>query len=190
MTKKLKKQRYRKVGEKHLIEVRVKSALQLFDARDPAPFRARDLDDDFTEYVVTSADEFSPKTPLKIMIYVHDKMDSEIDKDAILEAIHSWVTYQIDLKRIQLQKLFKTAQLFLGIGLISLIACLSIANLLRSAEAFDAIKIAKEGVIIFGWVSMWKPFELILFDWYPAYDRIRLFRKLLETEIEVVFEAT
>lgn len=190
MTKKLKKQRYRKVGEKHLIEVRVNTGLQLFDARDPAPFRARDLDDDFTEYIVTSADEFSAKTPLKIMIYVREKMDKEIDRDAIMEAIHSWLSYQIDLKRIQLQKLFKTAQLFLGIGLISLITCLSLANLLHSAETLDAVKIAKEGLIIFGWVSMWKPFELILFDWYPAFDRIRLFRKLLETEIEVVFEAS
>ena len=45
------RKRYRTSGDKSLIEVRVKNAQQLFDVRDPAPFRERDLDDDFVEYI-------------------------------------------------------------------------------------------------------------------------------------------
>lgn len=188
MTKKNRKERYRVIGGKQLIEVRVKTAQQLFDARDPAPFRDRDLDDDFSEYITTSADEFSRKTPLKIVIYIAEAQSPDLDKDAIREGIHSFITYQIELKRMQLTKLFKMARLFLFIGLVSLAICLTLSRMLIG-DVGEVQHVLKEGLIIFGWVSLWKPFELILFDWYPAYDRIRLFRKMLETEIEVIFEA-
>jgi hypothetical protein len=45
----------------------------------------------------------------------------------------------------------------------------------------------KEGLIIIGWVSMWRPMELLLFDWLPIYDKLRLLRKLLSTEIDIQF---
>ena len=54
-----KKHRYKHAEGKRWIEVRVKSSQQLFDARDPAPFRERDLDDDFVEYILSSVREFA-----------------------------------------------------------------------------------------------------------------------------------
>jgi hypothetical protein len=39
--------------------------------------------------------------------------------------------------------------------------------------------------VIFGWVSIWKPIELLLFDWYPLVEKLRLYRKVLETEIDI-----
>lgn len=183
------KPRYRTVGGKQLIEVRVRTALQLFDARDPAPFRARDLDDDFTEYIVSSADEVSTSDPLKILIYVEEPATPGLDKSSISEAMRTHFRYQIDLKRVQLAKVFKTARLFLGIGLICMVFCLLLARFLEAHMTDGPGHIVKEGLVIFGWVSMWKPFELVLFDWYPLYDRIRLFKQLVKTEIGVVFEA-
>ncbi len=66
------KKRYKTSEGKKWIEVRVKSSQQLFDVRDPAPFRERDLDDDFTEYIFASAREFSISTPLKIVIHIEE----------------------------------------------------------------------------------------------------------------------
>lgn len=181
--------RYRVSGGVRLLEVRVHSALQLFDARDPAPFRARDLDDDFTEYVIASAEEFGTE-PMKILIHVEEAEPQQLGRDSIRDAIKFYFQYQIDLRRLQLSKLFRTARLFGGIGLICLVVCLLIAKFLDTHIAeTDFRSVAREGLIIFGWVSMWKPFELILFDWYPLYDRIRLMRKLLEADIEVRFES-
>lgn len=181
-------QRYRIHNGKIVIEIRVRSVLQLFDARDPAPFRARDLDDDFTEYVVASVDELPVNLPLQILIYVEGPEIKELGPDAIREAIQTYFNYQIDLKRLQLSKIFKTARLFFAIGLCVLVGCLIFIRALDKAfppESYPPI--FREGFVIFGWVSMWKPFELVLFDWYPVYDRIRLFRKLLAAEIEVRF---
>lgn len=180
--------RYKVVDGKNQIDIRIRSAQQLFDSRDPAPFRERDLDDDFTEYIVATADEFSHGTPLRIRILVEDAASDGLAVETIQSAIRTHFQYQIDLKRIQLSKLFKTARLFLSIGVICLLFCLAAARLVESSFPWDEGRAAlREGLVIFGWVSLWKPFELILFDWYPVFDRIRLMRKLLETEIEIRF---
>ncbi|MCX7978349.1 MAG: hypothetical protein N2578_05040 [Bdellovibrionaceae bacterium] len=181
------RQRYREVQGKKLIEVKVRSSTQLFDARDPAPFRERDLDDDFAEYIITSAEEFSTGTPLKLSILIGESEKNGISRDVIREAIRSHFIYQSELKRLQLKKLFKTAQLFLFVGLITLATCLGTAGLLPT-QGSAALTILREGIVIVGWVSMWRPFELILFDWYPLYDKLRFLRKLIEIEIEVNFE--
>lgn len=184
-----KKQRYKHSEGKRWIEVRVKTAQQLFDVRDPAPFRERDLDDDFATYIFSAAREFSVATPLKIVIHIEESETPSLSKDSIREAIHSYLLYQMDLGRWDLKTFIKRAQLFLIIGIFILILCLSVAQSIRITENPGAIGVFREGLVIFGWVSIWKPIELILFDWYPLFEKLRFYRKLLTTEIEIRFGA-
>lgn len=169
--------------------MRIKNPLQLFDARDPAPFRERDLDDDFVEYITTSAREFSSSTPLKVVIYIEEKESTTLPRDSIREAIHSYLNYRIDVQRSDLKSYIKRAQLFLLIGLIVLVICISVAQSLKIPAPPGPIGILREGIVIFGWVSIWKPIELILFDWYPLYERLRFYKKLRDTEIDIRFAA-
>lgn len=185
-----KKHRYKHVEGKRWIEVRVKSSQQLFDARDPAPFRERDLDDDFVEYILSSVREFTISSPLKIVIYVEESETKDLPKDSIREAIRSYFAYQIDLQRGDLKTFMKRAQLFLLIGLLVLVSCIGIAQSLTVPSPPGALGILREGIVIFGWVSIWKPIELILFDWYPLFERLRFSKKLLGTEIDLRFAST
>lgn len=185
-----KKQRYKHIGGKRWIEVRIKNTLQLFDAKDPAPFRERDLDDDFIEYISASAKEFSFNTPLKIMIYIEDPESKELSKDSIREAIHSYFAYRIDLQQSELRLFLKRAQMFLLIGLCVLALALTVAQSIEQTDPPGFLGIIREGLVIFGWVSIWKPIELILFDWFPLYEKLRFYRKLAITEIEITFSST
>ena len=51
------KRRYKKVDDKTIIEMNLKNADYLFDRRDPAPFREKDLDEDAAKYITTSLRE-------------------------------------------------------------------------------------------------------------------------------------
>ncbi len=186
----VKKHRYKHAEGKRWIEVRVRSAQQLFDARDPAPFRERDLDDDFVEYIVSSVSEHSHATPLKLVIYIDEKEPKLLPKDSIREAIREFFGYRIELQKNELRSFLKRAQVFLVIGLLFLAACLGVAQNIKVPTPPGALGILKEGIVIFGWVSIWKPIELVLFDWYPLYEKLRLNRKLLGMEIEVHFSAS
>ena len=185
-----KKHRYKHAEGKRWIEVRVKSSQQLFDARDPAPFRERDLDDGFVEYILSSVREFAISSPLKIVIYVEENETKDLPKDSIREAIRSYFAYKIDLQRGDLKTFIKRAQLFLLIGLLVLVSCIGVAQSLTIPSPPGPIGILREGIVIFGWVSIWKPIELILFDWYPLFERLRFYKKLLGTEIDIRFAAT
>ncbi|MCC7405159.1 MAG: hypothetical protein IT288_12240 [Bdellovibrionales bacterium] len=189
MTKEKKKHRYRHAEGKRWIEIRVKNPNQLFDARDPAPFRDRDLDDDFVEYVLSSAKEFSLSTALKLVIYVEEGETPLLSKDSIRESIRSYFAYQIELQQTNLKEFVKRSQVFLMIGLVFLVVCISVAQNLQVPEPPGAIGILREGIVIFGWVSIWKPIELVLFDWYPLYEKLRYYQKLLGTEIDIHFKA-
>ncbi|MFZ3230991.1 MAG: hypothetical protein WA160_12355 [Pseudobdellovibrio sp.] len=187
MSEPKKKHRYKHIEGKRWIEVRIKNPLQLFDARDPAPFRERDLDDHFVEYIMASANEFSTNTALKIVIYIEETETAELPRDSIREAIHSYLSYRIDLQRSELKTFMKRAQLFLLIGIFILILCLSVAQSLVIPIPPGPIGILRDGIVIFGWVSIWKPIELILFDWYPLFEKLRFYKKILGTEIDIKF---
>jgi hypothetical protein len=182
-----KKSRYRHSGGKRCIEVRVKSAQQLFDARDPAPFRERDLDDDFVEYLYSAIQEFSLSIPIKIVIYVEESESQDLPKDSIRDAISSFLSYKIDLQSGELRTFIRRAQIFLVIGLIVLGSCIGLAQSLTIPNPPGALGVLREGIVIFGWVSIWKPIELVLFDWYPIYEKVRAYRKLRGSEIEISF---
>lgn len=187
MNKSKRKERYRRREGKRLIEVRIKNPLQLFDAKDPAPFRERELDDDFVEYIVSSAQEFSISTPLKVVIYIGEPEGSELNREAILEAIHSFFIFEIELKKRKLKQFLKRAQAVFAIGLFILAVCVSAAQSIVVPQPPGAIGILREGVVIFGWVSIWKPIEFFLYDWYPLFEEIRFYKKLLITEIDIQF---
>lgn len=181
-------QRYRTVDGRKLIEVRVRSALQLFDSRDPAPFRDRDLDDDFLEYVLGAAGEVAP-SPFKIVILIEDAPPAGLGDHAIREALRTNLEYQIELKRLHRRKMLKTVRLFLAIGVAFMALFLGLAQVMnRFADAHPVAAAAREGFVIFGWVALWRPFDALLFDWYPSYDQIRSLRRILDAELDIVFK--
>lgn len=178
--------RYRREGGRTHIDIRVRTTGQLFDARDPAPFRERDLDDELVEYLVSSANELSLKTPLTLTIHIGQEATPSLPPQEIKQAFATFFEYEAELKRMQLRRLFRTGQVFFVIGIFSLFAFLGLAGLTRRLESEQLRDLLREGLVICGWVAMWRPLELVLYDWWPLGERMRLFRKLAKTPVEIV----
>lgn len=182
------KPRYRTQDGADLIEVNIRGIQQIFDSRDPAPFRDRDLDDDFVEYVVASAKEIpSSSKKIKILIHLSGSSDAS-DVTPFKEAITDFFSYQIELQSGDLKRFLKRAQSYLLLGAVFLFACLGIAQSLAGLDqTSEFFYFLREGIIIFGWVGLWRPMELILFDWYPLLEKIRLYERIQKAEIEFRF---
>ncbi|HEY1080085.1 MAG TPA: hypothetical protein VGE46_08300 [Bdellovibrio sp.] len=168
------------------IDVRVRTTQQLFDARDPSPFHERDLDDNFVEYLLACAAEHPIKANFKIVLHIEEK-PSDLDSATIKNSIQRYFSYQANLTRGTLRSFLKRAQLFLVIGLATLFICLTIAQTLRKYSSDNLLLILSEGVVIFGWVSLWKPIELMMFDWIPILEKSRIFKKISQSEIETIY---
>ena len=46
--------------------------------------------------------------------------------------------------------------------------------------------VLREGLLIGGWVAMWRPIEIFLYDWWPIRGEARLYDRLSASTVEVV----
>jgi len=187
MSSERKSDRYKNENNYIIIEVSVRSLRQIFNERDPAPFRERDLDPQFVIYLISSIEEFPLRVEMKIRILTSDNDDFKSeDSFAVGEAIRAYFQYESKLIMAKLRKKHRTARYFFLIGLVTLFVCLSLANLIDSLEVFPRVtNIASVSLIIIGWVAMWHPIEALLYDWWPIREQRQYFDKIALLEVEV-----
>lgn len=180
--------RYKLNNGKIVVEIVVKNSRQLFNERDPAPFRERDLDEKFSAYLVSVVQEFSIQTKMQIRILMTDKDEGLSDKVLIIrEAIRSYFQYESKLARFKLKKQLRAARFFSLIGFGTLVLCLSAAQFINSNVADSSIgKVVSVGFVIIGWVAMWHPIESLLYDWWPIREQRRYFDKISTLDVDVV----
>ena len=169
-----------------LIEIRIDSVDQLFNSFDPSPFQARDLDDDAEEFIVGWALEHRRARELRILVHLPpDECESEGAKD-LSSAVSKHFTYRADMMKRELGELFRSGRLYLAVGLTIFAVCTLAAQLMRNAFPENALaQGVEQGLIIIGWVANWKPFEVLLYDWWPLRRRIALFRRLAKAPVEI-----
>lgn len=187
MNVKIAKHRYRKVNGKRLVEVFVNNAQQLFDSKDPAPFRDRDLDNDFVKYIFASFSEFSMSTPIKIVVTINDHETEHLDASAVSNAMDNFFAYEIALQMSEIRQFLRRSLFAFAMGVSVLFLSIGVAQSIEVDSPPGILGVLREGIVIFGWVALWKPLELILFDWYPLVERLRLYKKIKKSEAEIHF---
>ncbi|HJU82743.1 MAG TPA: hypothetical protein VJ600_00890 [Holophagaceae bacterium] len=178
------RERYRYEEGKVCVDLRLRHERQLFDARDPAPFRERDLDDDAVEWILDSLEELPRGMPFKIVMHFAEGPGS-MAPDAIRESIRAHFAYEIRrLHRLRRREL-QDGVFFLILACLILVACLGLSVLARRHGGSAMGLVLGEGLPIVGWVAMWRPLELFFYDGWPIRRRVRLCLLALESEIEI-----
>jgi hypothetical protein len=72
--------------------------------------------------------------------------------------------------------------LLIGLSFLGVCGIAAQTLALRSGEWQAVIH---EGLIIIGWVAMWRPLDIYLYRWWPLRELGRVYRKLSEIPIEV-----
>jgi hypothetical protein len=170
-----------------LIEVHVAELKQIFNSLDPTPFRERDLDPRAEEFIAGWAREISPDQPLGLLIHV-DKKDATAGQIAIVkEAVRDYFAARASATRQQLRLLFRRGRTSLVIGLLFLAGAIVSGNVAAEMlEGTNFAGIARESLLIGGWVAMWRPLEVFLYDWWPIRAEARLFDRLSAMIVRVV----
>jgi len=178
---------YRTQDEHVLIELELKNLGQMFNTLDPSPFHEKDIDADAEEYIVGAAREISLKQPLKLVIYLPTAEARKEHSDVVADSIHHYFDYRLSAARRELRLLFRQGRSSLAIGLTFLLICVTAQTALAMWKLEDdfALKVVQEGLLICGWVSMWRPIQTFLYEWWPIVLDIRVFRKLSRIIVEI-----
>ena len=169
------------------IEVHVREVSQLFDSLDPSPFRERDLDPDAEEYIVESAKELPPGSPCGLLIYLDQATDLADEEGAVGGAIRVHFERRSRVLQRNLRQLVRRGLISLGIGLAFLASVFGLAQLVGKALGENAwSRLMKEGLMIAGWVAMWRPLEIFLYDWWPIVGLKRVYDRLSAVRVRIV----
>ena len=181
--------RYRVEEGRTCIDIKVRHSRQLFDGRDPAPFRERDLDEDAVGYLLAAAQEVPRNQPLKIVVTISEEPEPRLAPDVIVAAVGGHFRYELEQIERRLREHVRRGQMFLGVGLAVLVVFLTLAELTTSLPSGPLRDILREGLVITGWVAMWRPLEVLLYDWWPMVDERRHIRRILEAPVSIRYEA-
>ena len=170
----------------HRIELRLRDLAQLFNSLDPTPFHHKDLDPDAEKFIESWALEFPPDSRFHISVHLENQPPGGDPSDLVTEAIHNYFNYEAELVRRDLKRMWRHGRISLVIGLSFLAACLLIADTLSHvASAGTFLTIVRESLTIGGWVALWRPLEIFLYDWWPLVRRRRIYLNLARAQIRV-----
>jgi hypothetical protein len=174
---------YRSEGGVTLIEMRLNSVRQLFNSLDPAPFPEKDLDREAESYIVDSVREFAIDAPLKLVFYLpRGEMEEAND---LARSIHNYFAYRLRVISRDLTFLLRQGRLTLFIAIGFLLACLSLRQIVLAFDENPILHVLAEGLLITGWVAMWRPIEILLYEWWPIRRRCRVAAKLTTMPVEI-----
>jgi hypothetical protein len=108
------------------------------------------------------------------------------DPQVVAEAVRHYFAYRAEIARLELRQLLNRGRTSLVIGLSFLSACLLLGELVQRYSPPGALlAIPREGLTIGGWVALWRPMEIYLYDWWPIRRRVRLLDRLSRMEVQL-----
>lgn len=167
------------------IELRLRDSGQLFNTLDPFPFREGDIDADAERYIVEWAQDLPKDEPIAIVIHLQSP---ETPGPDLAPALKNWFAAKARAETRALRDLFHSGRLAFLIGFAGLGICLFLSFLLTQRFDSPFARVFQESLIIIGWVVIWRPAEMFLYDWLPLVRRRRLFQRLADAHVTVVRE--
>lgn len=166
------------------IEVRIRNVQQLFNSLDPSPFIDKDLDAEAEQFIEGWAAEMPRDQPLRLVLHVETPVGDDATRSSTAEAIRNFFKYREQAARRDFRRLWAVGRLSLLIGLLFVASCIAIAHTIAPLWQGAVAEIVKQSLVIVGWVAMWRPLEIFLYDWWPIAQRVRLCRRLSQVSVE------
>lgn len=174
-----------KESKVHRIELNLRDVGQLFNTMDPSPFYEKDLDHDAEEFIVSWAREFPLDDPIVLVVHLDAQPQGPESQPMIERAIHHYFGYRVELNRLEFRRLMQDGRRSLLTGLVFLAACLILSRLIEGTGGGTFSALGRESLSIAGWVAMWRPMEIYLYDWWPIRRREKILRKLSAMAVEI-----
>jgi hypothetical protein len=167
------------------ISLKLRELNQLFNSMDPSPFLDRDLDDDAEEFIVSSARELHGSSTFELV--VHLGVPPEPERAAVTEdAVRHYFAARAELKDREFRLLLRRGHSVLAIGMLFLATCLTLSGVATKVFPNHLGQILREGLMIVGWVAMWRPLEIYLYDWWPLREESLRLQSLAKMRVRLV----
>lgn len=171
-----------------LIEIHVPELHLLFNAIDPSPVLEKDLGANIEDFIVSWARAAGRDAEIALVIHV-DRSSSLDSPSTIPEAIHEHFRQRSLSTQRKLSQLFRVGRTSLAIGLLFLAVAVTLGGFVESKMKGSEIGVLiRESMVIGGWVAMWRPLEIFLYDWWPIRAEQQLFDRLARMPVQIALK--
>jgi len=170
------------------IELKLRDVAQLFHTLDPSPFRERTLDATAEQFIVGWAGDVPHRTELELLVHLSEpRRESEAELSALVgEAVRNHFAYLAEAKRREYRALMSRGRMSLVVGLGFLGICVLLGNAVARLGVSPFFQLARESLLIGGWVAMWRPIEIFLYDSWVLRRAERDLARLARMAVRVV----
>lgn len=166
-----------------LIELKLRDVRQLFHQLDPAPFAEKDLDPAAEAWIEDSVRELGPARVARLRIWLPPEQAVSVDAASLPVAIQNFFAARARQVKVELNRLLRRALTNLLIGVAFLAVCLTVRESPLVSGRFELLS---EGLLIIGWVALWRPVENFLYDWWPVARRLRRLGRIALMQVNIV----
>lgn len=167
------------------MKLQLRELAQLFNSMDPSPFHDRDLDADAEEFILNYARELPADRKLELVIHLAVAPEQET-ADKVEISVRRYFATRARMKQRELHFMMRQGRTSLIVGLVFLATCLATAEVLQTLGKGTFASIIREGLTIAGWVAMWRPLQIYLYDWWPLRHERKLLQKLARMRVRIV----
>ncbi len=171
---------------RNVLELYLAETRQLFNSMDPSPFHERDLDPKAEAYVVEWAREAPAHVPLGLVVHLGRETATEAKGAMLREAVDDHFRRRAGATWARLRRLFREGRIAFVIGFAFLLAAIVVGEWIASRISSERNAIVvQESLIILGWVALWRPMGIFLYDWWPIRAEARLLDRLGKMDVQV-----
>ena len=147
------------------------------------------IDDDVWERVIERATRLSRTTPLRLTLAIPPP--NVISASDATNAVRNHFARRREIAEYQLHRTLRTGWVTLAMATVFLVVVIALGEAVRRTVPPNWLSaVAVEGLMIVGWVAMWRPVDLLLYEPRIHRREIALLRRLEEMDVRVVEQSS
>jgi hypothetical protein len=134
------------------------------------------------KFLIEHAESLNPKGEIALVIKIEEQDPSGEGK--IVDAIHRHFSYSQLRAETSVREILKLGSKSLFVSFILLLLTVVVAITITTLFPENSIMITlRELLIILAWVALWRPVDLLLYEWRGIKRKGKLLRKLADCKV-------
>jgi hypothetical protein len=175
-----KQYRFEEGSNAYLIELSLDDYDDVYDQWDPAPFKKRFIEEEFNEFIITSAEDIPSSFNLIIVLHLPERKKNIKKEKAVVSAYENFYLYAAAKERRNWLRLKKKTLMYFLLSLL----LLGIGYFYLDETDQIALNVLREGIFIGGWVFLWEAITNVFITRHELITLIQLYKRLYLSKIK------
>lgn len=179
-----KQYRFEEEFNAYLIELSLDDYEEVYDQWDPAPFRKRFIEEEFNEFIITSAEDIPYKYNLVIVLHLPESEKDPRKEKSVISAYENFYHYAAAKEKRNWLRLRKKTLMYFVLSII----LLGIGYFYLNETDQVILNVIREGIFIGGWVFLWEAITNIFLTGHEQKNTMKLYKRLYLSEIRFSYK--